>query len=255
MIRTAIVDDEPLARARIAGLLSGRPEFRDVAECENGPDAVDHILGARPDVVFLDVQMPGLDGFGVIERVGIDRMPATVFVTAYDEFALRAFDAQAIDYLLKPFDAARFEQMLEKVKRQLGAADAGGLDARLAALMQAVDARNASTFLERFVIRTGSRITFLDAEEVEWLGAESNYVALHAGGRTHLVRDTLGALEAKLDPGKFVRIHRSTIVRIRAVRSLESVFQGEYVVIMKDGTRLTSSRSYRARLESTLGIA
>ncbi|HSJ14440.1 MAG TPA: LytTR family DNA-binding domain-containing protein [Longimicrobiales bacterium] len=249
-IRVLIVDDEPLARDGVRLHLESEPDMVVVGESGDGPEAVEHIQTLAPDLVFLDVQMPGLDGFGVVEAVGIDRMPLTIFSTAYDQFALRAFDAHAIDYLLKPFDAERFRRAMERARIQIRGRKRSDMEDRLAALLG--ELRGRDEYLERIVVRSGGRILILRVEDIDWLEAASNYVRIHAGGRQYLLRDTMSNLEARLDPGHFVRIHRSTIVRMDRIKELEPLFQGDYVLILEDGTRLTSSRGYRDKLQSLL---
>jgi two-component system, LytTR family, response regulator len=249
-LRILVVDDEPLARARVVNLLAGETGVSEIRECENGLEAVQAIEQWQPDLVFLDVQMPGLDGFGVVDRIGPDRMPVTVFATAFDEFAIRAFEAHALDYLLKPFDPERLAQALGRARTQVVLRQRGELEEKLSALLEG--SGNAARYTERFVIRNGARITFVEAERVEWIGAEGNYVGLHVGKQVHLIRETLTELERKLDPTRFLRIHRSTIINLDQVQAVESLFRGEYVVILKAGRKLNSSSSYREKLEEAL---
>ncbi|HUF50799.1 MAG TPA: LytTR family DNA-binding domain-containing protein [Longimicrobiales bacterium] len=249
-IRTIIVDDEPLAREGVRLHLEAEPDIDIVGEAGSGEEAVSLVEAQRPDLIFLDVQMPGLDGFGVLDTIGATHMPVTVFTTAYDQFAVRAFDAHAIDYVLKPYDAARFRRAVERARTQVAARRRAQIDQNLGALLE--ELRTRGHFIERLVVRSGGRIVILRVDEVDWIEAASNYVRLHAGGREYLLRETMTALEAKLNPGDFVRIHRSTIVRVDRIRELEPLFQGDYVVILEGGTRLTSSRGYRDRLQELL---
>jgi len=249
-IRALIVDDEPLARERLRTLLRKEADFEIAAECGDGGKAVAAIEKLRPDVVFLDVQMPEADGFAVVEAVGAREMPAVVFVTAYDKYALKAFDVHALDYLLKPFDRERFAATLARVRARL-AEKAAQLPRQLAALLR--DLRPAAKFLERIVIRSGGRVTFLRAEEIDWIAAAGNYLEIHAGKQTHLLRETMNTMESRLDPEKFLRIHRSTIVHVDRVRELQSSFHGDYEVLLRDGTRLTLTRNYKEKLETLLG--
>jgi two-component system, LytTR family, response regulator len=249
-IRALIADDEPLAREGMRLHLDSLQDVDIVGEARDGTEAVEMINALRPDLVFLDVQMPGLDGFGVVETVGIDAMPSVIFVTAYDQFALKAFDTHAIDYLLKPFDAERLQSAVEHARTQIRGKRRNEIEERLVALLG--ELRGKSQFLERIVVRSGGRILILRIEDVEWLEAASNYVRIHAGGREYLLRETMTNLETKLDPSHFVRIHRSTIVRLDRIKELEPLFQGDYVLILEDGTRLTSSRGYRDRLQELL---
>ena len=249
-IRAIIVDDEPLARDGVRMNLETEPDIEVVGEAGSGEEAVELIESLRPDLLFLDVQMPGLDGFAVLDAVGPNHMPVTIFTTAYDEFALRAFDAHAIDYVLKPYDAQRFGAAVDRARAQLNGRRKAHTDDRLDALLEELRAKNQ--YLERLVVRSGGRILILRVAEIDWIEAASNYVRLHAGGREYLLRETMTALESKLDPMEFVRIHRSTIVRVDRIRELEPLFQGDYVVVLEDTTRLTSSRGYRERLQELL---
>jgi two-component system LytT family response regulator len=250
-IRVVIADDEPLARERLRVLLNADSSIEVVAECDDGPSAVAALRKYAPDVVFLDVQMPGATGFQVIDEIGIERMPLIIFVTAYDKYALRAFDVHAVDYLLKPFDRERFEQAMTRMRQQLARKADGDLERRLLALVQ--DLRPTAHRLERFVVKSAGRVFFVRADEIEWIEAAGNYVKLHVGADTHLFRETMNAIEAKLDPDTFYRIHRSHIVNIERVRELQPWFNGEYVVFLKSGTRLTLSRGYREKLQERLG--
>ncbi|MEX1181795.1 MAG: LytTR family DNA-binding domain-containing protein [Gemmatimonadota bacterium] len=249
-IRAIIVDDEPLAREGVRLHLEGEQGIDIIGAAGSGEEAVSLIETLRPDLLFLDVQMPGLDGFGVLEALGPGHMPVTIFITAHDHFAVRAFDAHAVDYILKPYDEARFGRAVARARTQIADRRRLEIDDRLGSLLTELRARNQYT--ERLVVRAGGRIVILRASEVEWVEAASNYVRIHAGGREYLLRETMTALEAKLDPAQFVRIHRSTLVRVDRIRELEPLFQGDYVVILADGTRLTSSRGYRERLQDLL---
>lgn len=249
--RVVIADDEPLARERLRTLLAGEDWLEVVAECQNGLDAAECILKQKPDLVFLDVQMPGATGFDVIEAVGPERMPLVVFVTAFDKYALRAFDVHALDYLLKPFDRERFQQALRRAHEQLERRSPADLERRLIELVQ--DLKGPSNRLERFVIKSGGRVFFIRADEIDWIEAAGNYVKLHAGTDAHLFRETMNAIEARLDPDVFYRIHRSHIINIERVKELQPWFNGEYVVILKNGTRLTLSRGYREKLQERIG--
>ena len=250
MIRTVIADDQPMARERLAALLSQEPDVEIVAACASGDEAVTAIQAHRPDLVFLDMQMPELDGFGVIERVGPDRMPSVVFVTAYDEFALRAFDVHALDYLLKPFGRQRFQKALERARQHLARERAGDLASRLLALVE--EARPARRQTERLVVRSGARLVFVDIRQIDWIEAEGNYVRLHAGGDSYLQRDTMQAMEKRLGADYFIRIHRSRIVNVERVRELRLVPGGEYEAVLQSGERLRVSRLYRDKLQERL---
>ena len=248
-MRTLIVDDEPLARERIRTLLRDEPDIELIGECAGGKEAVSAIQGKNPELLFLDVQMPEMDGFAVLEAVGPERVPAVVFVTAYDRYALRAFDVHALDYLLKPFDRERFHKALERARAQVG--ERGKLGDRLLALLK--DIKEEPKRPERFVIKSAGRVFFLRADEIDWVEAAGNYVQLHVGSTTHLMRETMGGLEARLDPEKFVRIHRSAIVQVDRLKEMRPAFHGDYIVILQDGTRLNLSRSYREKLQALLG--
>ena len=249
--RVVIADDEPLGRERLRTLLAGEPWVEVVAECHDGPSTIEAIDRHRPDLVFLDVQMPGATGFDVIKAVGAERMPAVIFVTAYDRYALRAFDVHAIDYLLKPFDRERFQQALARARQQLERRSQGDLERRILQLVQ--DLKQPQQRLERFVIKSGGRVFFVRADEIDWIEAAGNYVKLHVGAEAHLFRETMNSLESQLDPDHFFRVHRCHIVNIERVRELQPWFNGEYVVFLRDGTRLTLSRGYREKLQERLG--
>lgn len=246
--RAVIVDDEPLARERLRTLLAPHPEWTLVAECGDGTAAVRVIAEEAPDLVFLDIQMPELNGFEVLDAIGAAAAPAIVFVTAFDEFALRAFEVSAVDYLLKPIEPARFDLALRRAGERLSRATRP--DAELGRLLDYWQERR--TAMTRFVVREGGTITLVRVADVDWIDAAGNYVRLHCNGREHLVRDTMKAVESRLDPAVFVRVHRSAIVNIDRVSALEPWFHGEYVVIMRDGTRLTSSRSQSRRLREVI---
>jgi len=247
-ISALIVDDEPLARERLRTLLEQDPEIEIVGECGNGRAAVSAIQKRAPRLLFLDVQMPGLDGFGVLEAVGPERMPATIFVTAYDQYALRAFDFHAVDYLLKPFDRERFEKALRHAKAQILGPAQGEIHERLWALLQGL--RPAPRYLDRLLVKSSGRVFFLRAAEVDWIEAAANYVRLHAGKENHLLRETMNSIEEKLDPAQFLRIHRSSIVNIERIKEMHPWFRGDHVLILRDGTRLTLSGSYRKQFEA-----
>ncbi len=252
-IRTVLADDEPLARERLGTLLRSEPDVEVVAECADGARTIAAIQQLGPDLVFLDVQMPGSDGFDVIQAVRPDRMPIVVFVTAYDKYALRAFDVHALDYLLKPFDRDRFQKALQRAREQMEGQQTGDLGRRLLALVH--DLKPDQQRLDRLVVKAGGRVFFLRTDEIDWIEAAGNYVRLHLGNDSHLFRETMNALEAKLDAQRFFRIHRSRIVNIERIQELQPWFNGEYAVILRDGTRLTLSRGYREKLQERLGRA
>jgi two-component system, LytTR family, response regulator len=249
-IQTLIVDDEPLARDRVRQLLQTDQEFHVAGECRNGAEAVEAIRKARPDLVFLDVQMPEVDGFGVIEAIGARNMPAVIFVTAYDKYALRAFDENALDYLLKPYDERRFQRAVQRVKDHLNRGNSGEVAQRMLAMLQDVSPERKA--MDRLVIKSDGRVVFLKTREVDYAEAAGNYLSLHVGKDTYLIRETMNAFEARLDPEKFLRIHRSTIVNIERIKEVQQWFKGEYVVTLRDGTELSLSRTYRDKLRQFL---
>lgn len=250
-IRAVIVDDEPLARRRIRSLLVEAEDVEVIAECANGKEAIQAIEESPPDLLFLDIQMPELDGFDVLQAIGVGHVPVVIFVTAYDQFALRAFEAHALDYLLKPFDDERFEAALQRARERIRQQQGGDLDRRLRALLEEV--RGDRGYLQRLVVPTGHRSVFIRTEEIDWIEAERNYIRLHVGGRAYLLRENLSRIESALDPTTFCRIHRSTIVNIDRIQAVESLFRGEYLVVLHDGTKLTSGRSYRRNLHHLMG--
>ncbi|QQS46925.1 MAG: response regulator [Acidobacteriota bacterium] len=250
MIRALIVDDEPLARERIRTLLEERRDIEVIGECGDGQEAAHRIPAERPDLVFLDIQMPELDGFEVIEAISRERLPAIVFVTAFDEHAIRAFEVNAIDYLLKPINAARFEQSVQRAIDRLANSGEREADRNLSDFVEKLRAERRYT--KRFAVRSGSRLSFVRAADVDWLDVADNYVRLHVAGREHLVRGTLKLVESQLNPETFVRVHRSLIINLDRVESVEPYSHGEYTVTMKDGAKLTTSRSYSERLRELL---
>ena len=250
-IRAAIVDDEPLARRRIRNLLMEARDVEVIAECANGKEAIESLEASPPDLLFLDIQMPEIDGFDVLQAIGVGHVPVVIFVTAYDQFALRAFEAHALDYLLKPFDDERFEAALQRARERIRQQQGGDLDSRLRALLEEV--RGDRGYLRRLVVPTGNRSVFIRTEQIDWIEAERNYIRLHVGGRAYLLRENLSRIEASLDPGAFCRIHRSTIVNIDRIQAVESLVRGEYLVVLHDGTKLTSGRSYRGNLHAVMG--
>ena len=250
-IRTLVVDDEPMGRERVLSLLQQEEDVEVIGECSDGTQAIAAIQQHSPDLVFLDIQMPGANGFGVIDAVGAHRMPNVIFVTAYDEYALKAFEYHALDYLLKPFNRDRFQETLKHARASLERRRAGDLGRRLLALVN--DIKPDAPRLERLVVKSGGRVFFLRTEEIDWIEAAGNYVRLHLGDESHLFRETMNRMEARLDSRRFVRIHRSRIVNSERIKELQPWFNGEYVVILRNGTRLTLSRGYRDRLQDQLG--
>jgi two-component system LytT family response regulator len=257
-IRAIIVDDEPAARRGIRLLLERDPDVEIVGEASNGSEGAELIASARPDLAFLDVQMPGSSGFDALAKINPADAPAVVFVTAYDEHALHAFEVNAIDYLLKPYDDARFEAALLRAKEAIRRRRADNVNLRLTQLLDFLQrdreapAAAAERPGERILIKSSGEIFFLKAEEIDWIEAEGDYMKFHVGGRAHLMRETMARLEAKLDPKRFIRIHRSTIVNIDRLRKLSPSFAGEYAVILHDGTKLKLSRGYHERIAALL---
>ena len=259
-IRVLIVDDEPMAREGIRVLLRDDPEVEVVGECADGREAVQAIRDEAPDLVLLDIQMPEVDGFAVVEEVGVQNMPMVIFVTAYDKYALKAFDVAALDYLLKPYDDERFATALNRAKDQLRRGEVGDLTQRLISLLEREPGRRgveavptAGSYLQRIMLKTAGRVTFLRVEEIDWIEAEGDYVRLHGGGKRHLVRETMKRLEEQLDPARFVRTHRSAIVNLDRIKELHPFFHGDYLIVLTDGTELKLSRSRRRSLEDRLG--
>jgi len=256
-IRALIVDDEPLARKGVAQLVDPVEDVTVVGEAADGPQAVRRIRKHDPDLVFLDVQMPEMTGLEVVREVGVDEMPLTIFVTAYDEYALDAFEAQALDYLLKPIDEERFEEALDRARTQLQQAEASALSDQLHGLLQQYGEDDETEddetpSIERFTVRSRDRIYFVDAANVQWVESEGDYVALHDGEDTHLVRKTMKELEERLDPDRFLRVHRSYIVNTGYVKELRPMDHGTYRLIMAAGTPLKSSRGYSDNVEALI---
>jgi two-component system, LytTR family, response regulator len=255
-IKAIIVDDEPPARRNLRALLKGVPDIELVKECGNGRDAVREIRALEPDLVFLDVQMPELNGFEVLEKLAGQPLPVIIFVTAYDQYALKAFEVSALDYLLKPFDDARFHKALAQARRQIEQQDTSELGRKLMTLLGTREVKAdapPSRYLTRLMVKTAGRVIFIRTEEIDWIEAYDNYLRLHVGGRAHLLRQTMNELEAALNPAQFARIHRSTIVNLDRVKELHPHFNGDHLVILHDGTELKLSRSRREWLEQWLG--
>ena len=270
-IRALIVDDESLAREALLVMLNDDPEIEVIAECRNGIEAVTAIREQSPDVVFLDIQMPEMDGFQVVEEVGAMRMPVTIFVTAYDKHALRAFEAHALDYLLKPFDHDRFNTALQRAKTFVRQQKLGEISESLFAVLKDMKLKTGESPseadnrkperavhkepIDRVVIKSGGRIYFLKIEEIDWVEGAGDHLSLHSGNQTHLIRETMGNFHAKLDSQKFLRIHRSTIVNIERIKDIQPLFKGDYVITLTSGIRLKASRGYRRELQALLDEA
>ena len=248
--RVVIADDEPLARERVRAMLARHAEYQIVGEAGDGASTVEMIVRERPDILFLDIRMPELDGFEVLDALGgMELTPAVIFTTAFSEYAVKAFEVRAVDYLLKPFDRARFERALASATDRRSRAT-GAVDEELRAILGSLRARQQ--YPPRFLVRSAGEMYFVRTSEIDWVDAQGNYMRLHTGGKTHLVRDTMKEFMTKLDPAVFVRIHRSAIVNIDRVARIEPYVHGEYVVTLRDGTRLTSSRAHSERLHAML---
>jgi two-component system LytT family response regulator len=242
-ITAVVVDDEPLAREALKELLSACPDVRVIAECADGVEAIDTVRSLRPDCLFLDIQMPEIDGFDVLEQLG-ERVPAAVvFVTAYDEFALRAFEVHALDYLLKPVEPARLERAVGRVRQALEAAAPFAVDPRIAGLLSSIAA--SSGYQERFLVRTGSRLVVVRAADIEWIEAQRDYMRLHCREKRHMVRGTLQEVVLRLDPSRFQRAHRSAIVNLECLVEVHPLESGDHALILRSGARVPLSRTYR----------
>jgi two-component system LytT family response regulator len=269
-MRVLIVDDEELARLRLRRLLERETDVTVVGECGRGDEAIDFIRAQAPDVVFLDIQMKDIDGFGVVDELEARAAPFFIFVTAYDRYAVRAFDSNALDYLLKPFSDERLRRALERARARLLQHQISTVSDRLLSLLQTYRPAGATTAfaaadepagreepemrpLDRLVLKTGGRLLFMDVDRVDWIEAEGVYVRLHTGTRSHLLRESLTNVEKRLDPARFIRIHRSTIVNADRIREIVPHFNGGAIVVLQDGTRLKLSRGYRERVTATLG--
>jgi two-component system LytT family response regulator len=249
MIRVVVVDDEPIARAGVIRLLGEDADFEIVGEAASGTEAVRVIEDEDPDVVLLDVQIPELDGFEVLQQLDRENLPLVVFVTAYDEYALKAFDVSAVDYLLKPFDRERFQAALSRVKQQFRTRDAEELQTRVRELLDRMRSRSAS---DRLVVRDSGRVFFLGLNEVDWIEAAGNYVRVHSGRNAHLMRHTITGMLAKLPASEFLRVSRSAIVNLKRVREVQSLFNGCFVFILHSGVRVESSRRFRRQIADAL---
>jgi len=250
-IKAVIADDELLARKFIRRILKQDPEIEIVGECSNGKEAVAMIRKQQTDVVFLDIQMPEMDGFKVLETLGLDHLPEIVFTTAYESYAIRAFELHALDYLLKPFDQVRFKAALKHVKDRIHSRQLGDGHLQIGTLLESIKAQPAH--LDRIIIKADGRISFLNTRQIDWVEADDKYVHLHTGDGSRMVRQTLNAMETELDPKRFVRIHRSAIVNIERIKELQPLFNGEHSVHLDNGTKLTLSRSYKDKLFERLG--
>jgi two-component system LytT family response regulator len=246
--KVLIVDDEPISRRRLRRLLALEPECDVIGECENGREAVRALEQESVDLLFLDVQMPEMDGFGVVSAMARSH-PLIIFTSAYDEYALKAFDVHAFDYLLKPFDRRRFRESVQRARTQLSQAKSNVPDDLLTLFENLATARTAP---DRIAIRSNGRVIFLKLGDIDWIEAADNYVCLHSGRETHVLRETMSELEARLDPARFIRVHRSAIVNMDRIKELQPWFRGDYKVVLSDGTELTLTKNHREKLESRL---
>lgn len=249
-IRVVIADDEALAREQISDLLKRFDDCELVAVCADGRQALTAIEEHHPELLFLDIEMPELNGFEVLQEIRVAPMPAVVFVTAYDKYAIQAFEAHALDYLLKPFDLERFERTLERARKQIAASRNGQLSEKLLAMLES--RKSQPKFLDRLAIKSRGRVIFLRTDEITWVEAAGNYLELHTGKESHLIREPISDFEQRLNPERFIRIHRSCIVNVECIKELQPGFGGEYLVVMNDGQQLTASRGYRERLQQLL---
>ena len=255
VIRTIVADDEHLARKKLRVLLDSEPGVQVVAECQDGQQAVSAIQTHRPDLLLIDIRMPDIDGFQVLKQIAPDEMPVVVFTTAYDQFAIRAFEAHALDYLLKPFDRERLHHAVERARAELLKVHDRDLTGRILDLL----AKNIEPKIEskqvddRMVIRAGGKVVFLDVKEIDWIEAAANYVKLNVGKDSYLLREGIGSISERLDPDRFVRIHRSVIVNVRKIKELQPCESGEYIAVLRNGKELSCSRGYRTQLQRLIG--
>lgn len=251
-VRVLLSDDETLARERLRSLLEEEDDLEIVAECGDGKSAIATIEQERPDLVFLDIQMPEVDGFGVVQALR-DAMPLTIFVTAYDRYAMKAFEVHALDYLLKPVGKERLKAAVERARAQLRRPPDGGFQRRVLELLGDMEARQQAP--ERIVIKSDGEIVCLKPNEIDWAESAGNYVCLHVGGATHILRETITALESRLGPRQFMRVHRSTLVNVDRIKTLKPSLYGDYSILLRDGTKLTLSRGFRENVLKRLGTA
>lgn len=252
-IKTIIIDDEPLAREKIRNSLEDEQDIEVICECNNGKSAISEIKNRNPDLVFLDIQMPECDGFEVIRRVGPGNMPTVIFVTAYDQYALKAFETHALDYLLKPFDIKRFKSSLKRAKIQILNNRTHEFGEKLLSLV-GEGSTTEKKYMERVVLKSDGNFVFLTVDEIDWIEAAGNYIYLHSKTSRHILRETMNRIEVKLDPLQFIRVHRSYIIKIDKIKEFQSMFNGTYSIKLKDGTVLISSRGYLAKLNALLNF-
>jgi two-component system LytT family response regulator len=249
VIRTVIADDEPLARNKLRILLDSEAGIQIVAECRNGTETIAAVRTHKPDLLFLDIQMPDADGFEVLSALSTEEMPVTIFTTAYDQFAIKAFEAHALDYLLKPFDQGRLHHCIERARAEFLKSQ----DSQLAHRILDALAKGRASTDRRLVIKAGGRVVFIDVDEIHWVEAAANYVKLNMGKESYLLREAIGHVSERLDPEQFIRIHRSTIVNVQKIKELQPCNSGEYIVVLKSGKELSCSRGYRAGLQQLIG--
>jgi two-component system LytT family response regulator len=245
-VKVLVIDDETLGRKKISRMLKDDPEIELAGEYAGGAEAITMIRTTRPDLLFLDINMPEMDGFRLLDEIDEARMPFVIFVTAYDEYAVKAFQVHAIDYLLKPFDGERFHDALSRAKERIRQSRSADINNSLRSLLHTSSVNNSP--VERFMVKSNGSISFLRAEEIDWIEAQGAYVCLYAHGKKHLVREKIGDIESQVAQKQFVRIHRSTIVNVNRIKEMQPLFYGEYAVFLNDGTRLTMSRSFRERV-------
>jgi len=248
-INAVIIDDERLARRRIRRLLVGEPDIDVLGESATPQQAIALLKERAPDLLFLDIQMPGLNGFEILEAIGENKIPAVIFVTAFEEYAVRAFEVHAVDYLLKPFDRRRFQCAIERAREHLRQLNGSGTSRQLVDLLQTLSPKAPSS--GRLAVRNGGHVVLVKTDTIDWIEAADNYVCLHCGTETHVLRETMNSLETRLDRDRFLRIHRSTIVNVDRIKELQPWFRGDYTVLLHDGTQLTLSRTYREKLQTT----
>jgi two-component system, LytTR family, response regulator len=254
VIRTIIADDERLAREKLRILLASEPEIKVVAECQDGRQTLSELRKHSADLILLDIQMPGMDGFQVLNELSAEEMPVVIFTSAYDQYAIRAFEAHALDYLLKPFDRERLHHAIERARSELNKSQDREITHRILSLLSRVKSEMlpASQPEDRLVIKAKGRVLFLTLDEIDWIEASANYVRLNVGKESHLFRETISRISERLNPNHFARIHRSTIVNVRKIKELFPVNSGEYIVVLKNGKELSCSRGYRAAVQSMI---
>jgi len=250
-IRAVIVDDEAVARRRIRRLLAGEKDIEVIGECSNGLQAVSLIETERPDLLFLDVEMPEMNGFELLMQLDRSVLPVIIFATAFDKYAVRAFESHALDYLLKPIDSERLQSALDRARSHLHREKSADTNREILAMLSELQKQKGR--LERIMVKKPGRAFFVKLASVDRFEAADNYIRVHAGPDTHLIRETMSALEARLDPNKFVRVHRSTIVNVDRIKEIHSLFQGRQVIVLHNGDKVTLGRNYRARLDRLLG--